>query len=297
MSYFCGIDLGGTQIKVALIDQNKNVIEKSMFTTDDQVDSLTPWKETVANIITSVEAKYPNIDIYYGLCAPGLADSKNTCIAHMPGRMSGLEQYDWSSAMQQTVHVLNDGHAACLAEYELYYQKTTQHLIMFTLGTGVGGGCILNGQLYQGALNRAGHFGHICLDINGESSATNMVGSLEQAIGNMTVPSRSNEYYQSTQELVDEVKQKDPFATAIWHNSIKKLACGVASMINVFSPEVVVIGGGISKAGDDLFDPLNKYLSHYEWRPDATDVSIIPALLGSYSGAIGAAIFSYQRSK
>ena len=297
MNYYCGIDLGGSQIKVALIDQDKKLMKRLMFPTNDEPNSATPWKEKVTEIVTSLQTEYSSKNLFFGLCAPGLANSENTCISHMPGRMSGLMQYDWSSAVQQSVHVLNDGHAACLAEYELFYKDTTQHLIMFTLGTGVGGGCILNGQLYQGALNRAGHFGHICLDSAGITSSTNMVGSLEQAIGNMTVANRSKQKYQSTQALLEDVKKEESFACAIWLDSIKKLACGVASMINVLSPEVVVIGGGISKAGSHLFNPLSQYLNLYEWRPDDTKVNIMPAKLGSYSGAIGAAIFTFKRNQ
>ncbi|MEO6528606.1 MAG: ROK family protein, partial [Gemmatimonadaceae bacterium] len=114
-------------------------------------------------------------------------------------------------------------------------------------------------------------------------------GSLEDAIGDCTVHARSGGRFTSTEQLVCACRAGDPRAREVWERSVQRLAVGLASLVNVLDPEVIVIGGGIALAGDALFDPLRVHLDRIEWRPLGSGVAIVPAALGEFAGALGAA--------
>src|SRR5690606_24820967 len=120
-----------------------------------------------------------------GVAAPGLPDPTNSSIRIMPGRLNGLENLIWSDYLgEKEVWVINDAHSALMAEAKFGVGKNLRNLIMLTLGTGVGGGIMINGELYQGKYQMAGHLGHMTLDINKEDPGiTGMPGTLENAMG------------------------------------------------------------------------------------------------------------------
>jgi glucokinase len=143
--------------------------------------------------------------------------------------------------------------------------------------------------LLRGHLGRAGHFGHISLDPAGSRDIARTPGSLEDAIGECTIHTRAQGRFVSTQALVAASNRNDRNARRVWLKSVQELAAAIASLINVLDPEVVVIGGGIAKAGSALFRPLNQYLARFEWRPGGARVRVVPAKLGDRAGAFGAA--------
>jgi glucokinase len=159
----------------------------------------------------------------------------------------------------------------------------------------VGGAILIDGKIYTGAFQKGGHLGHITLDHTGEQDITGIPGSLEDAIGNCTIAKRSEGRYQYTHELLEDVRNGDAAATAIWDLSIKKLAIGIASLTNVLSPELVILGGGITEAGQLLFDPLEQYMGQYEWRAGGHKTTIVKAIYGDMAGAIGAAGFAMMK--
>ncbi|MBI2424560.1 MAG: ROK family protein [Candidatus Hydrogenedentes bacterium] len=226
-----------------------------------------------------------------GVAAPGLAARDGRSIAVMPGRMAGLEGLDWGRELAAPGYapVLNDGHAALLGEAWLGAGRGCQNLIMFTLGTGVGGALLLNGRIFTGALGRAGHLGHICLNPDGAPGITRIPGSLEDQVGEFSLFSRSEGRFETTAALLEAVYNGDAFAQSVWQRSIRALACGIASLINVADPEGVIVGGGIAQAGSALLEPLEQEMNAVEWRPVNTGVPIKLAELGEWAGAIGAA--------
>jgi glucokinase len=291
-----GIDLGCTNIKGVLIDEDGNILAQRRQETNEQNDQH--WKGSVASMISELQHESSTIVNNIGLSAPGLANADNTCIACMPGRLPGLENFNWSEFTGQQIFVLNDAHAALMAEAAFGAAKGMQHAFLLTLGTGVGGGILINGQLYQGLSQMAGHLGHITVDAdNPNMDVTNMPGSIEDAIGNLSIAKRSMGKFNTTFELVAAYKRGDSFATWLWLSSVRKLAISIASAINVLSPEAVIIGGGISLAGDDLIKPLHDFLDLYEWRPGGKKTPMKLAQFSDLAGAIGAAGFSLTKSK
>lgn len=290
-----GIDLGGTRIKAVAIDAGGNVLHEMYQPTYDGGDDKV-WKEAVAKAVKEIQLLLEADTVNVGLSAPGLPDSSNTCIACMPGRMKGLENFNWSGFLKQSAFVLNDAVAAMMGEAAFGAAKDKKNVVMLTLGTGVGGAILIDGKPYQGAMRKAGHFGHMVIDDKGDPDVTGMPGSLEECIGNCTIEKRSGGKFSSTQQLLDAYLKGDHFALELWHKSIRQLAAGLASIANILSPEVIVIGGGIAQAGDDLFVPLEGYMKEFEWQPLGTTTPIVKAVFGDMAGAIGAACFAKQKA-
>ncbi|MGV3755735.1 MAG: ROK family protein [Verrucomicrobiota bacterium] len=287
--YALGIDLGGSSVKAVVVTARGEVLVKRQE--DFDASTSMAWAKRISAIVRGFTAEQGKDPIAIGLSAPGLAAADGKSIVNMPGRLAGLVGLDWTKhlQMEKTVPVLNDGHAALLGEVWMGAGKGCQNVIMLTLGTGVGGAAIVDGQLLRGRLGRAGHLGHTSLDPDGVADICGTPGSLEVAIGNCTIAERSGGRFASTHDLIAGYKSGDAKAKEIWLKSVKALAAGVCSFINILDPEVVIIGGGIARAGDALFKPLEEFLEPMEWQPTGTRAKIVPAQVGEYAGALGAA--------
>ena len=289
-----GIDVGGTNIKGVLINKNGEVLKKVTKETDKKG---VLWRHTAFRVLQELQGdRTDNFSI--GLSAPGVANETQDAIACMPGRLEGLEGLKWADFFKvNKVNVLNDAHAALLAEFTFGVAKGTANFVMLTLGTGVGGAIMINGSIYKGFNGIAGHFGHMSLDANSSKiGITNMPGSLEDAVGESTIFSRSNGKFETVKELVDAYNKGDQLAEALWMKSVKELAIGICSICNILSPEKVIIGGGVANAKESLFEPLGSFMDLYEWRPGGKKVIIKQAQFNEYAGAIGAAAFALQNN-
>ncbi|PHN07843.1 ROK family protein [Flavilitoribacter nigricans] len=283
-----GIDIGGTYVKGVLIEADEITCRLKMETRDGRED----WQRAIADMHRELTKKASGPVEAIGLSAPGIASADNRSIAYMPVRLQGLEGFNWSDYLAVEVHVLNDAHAALWAEARLGTGKGKSNLVMITLGTGVGGGLLLNGQLYQGFMQRAGHLGHISVDAASITpSITGITGSLEDAIGEAGLAARSLQRFTSTFDLVQAHRAGDSWATYLWLDSVRKLALAIASFCNAFSPDLVILAGGITKAGEDLLQPLATFLDLYEWRPGGRSTPVKLAEFQDYAGAIGAALY------
>jgi glucokinase len=288
-----GIDLGGTRIKAVVIDAAGNVLHELYQPTYDGDDKI--WKNSIISAITELQNKVKNKPSVIGVSAPGLPNESNSAIAFMPGRLQGLESFDWSVFLQINTWVLNDAVAALMAEVRLGAARHKKNVVLLTLGTGVGGAIFIDGKPYQGNFQKAGHIGHITLNSDGNPDVTGMPGSLEDAIGNCTMQKRSSGKFQDTYELLEAYRKGDHFATWVWLTSVRNLAIGIASITNVLSPECIIVGGGITEAGSDLFEPLESFLSMCEWRAGNNKTIILKAQFGDMAGAIGAACFALTK--
>jgi glucokinase len=292
MPYGIGVDLGGTNIKIAAVSREGEVLDRS--TCETQVGSPVSWVETIRQRIKEIGETRGEPGSWTGLAAPGLAASDSLSIASMPGKLRGLEGLDWTNSLQTShpVRVLNDAHAALLGEVWIGAAVGYRNAVLLTLGTGVGGAILAEGRLFKGHIGRAGHLGHISLNPHGPPDIVGTPGSLEQTIGNSTLAERSAGRFISTRRLVEAHLKGDEKATDVWLGSVYNLAVGITSIINALDPEVIILGGGIAQAGPALFDPLEHFLEKLEWRPKGHRVQIIPAALGDFAGTLGAAYHS-----
>jgi glucokinase len=316
MSFALGIDLGGSSIKAVAVTPEGKLLGETNVPVD--VNEQLDWARRIQQIVHEMESKQQGRAQAIGISAPGLAAADGRSIARMPGRLQGLEGLDWTEFLNcrlaigdcqleknsgtpnqsaighrpsaiSLVPVLNDAHAALLGEAWEGAARGFQNVVMLTLGTGVGGAAIVDGRLLKGALGRAGHLGHTCLDPSGAPDICGMPGSLETAIGNYNILERTRGQFETTHALVKAHLAGDLEATKFWLKSVRALACAVGSFINILDPEAVIVGGGIARAGAALFHPLKKLVSEVEWKVTPKPVEIIPAELGELAGAYGAA--------
>ena len=162
-----GIDLGGTNIKAVLINLKGVVLEEISKPTNDKhgLDNSAVWKQTIKDLVFNFVKKTNNQIDVIGISAPGTTNPKNTAIVSMPDRLIGIEKFVWKDYLGLETYVINDAHAALFAESRIGIGKGFQNIVMLTLGTGVGGGIMIDGKLMQGQKGRAGHIGHIYLSI------------------------------------------------------------------------------------------------------------------------------------
>ena len=284
--YAIGCDVGVTNVKTVCVTPDGTLLARHL--TDTRAESR-EWPLRVKAHLRKLEAEQgPAAAV--GIAAPGIAAARGGSIFWMQGRLDEVQGLDWAKLLgRDVVPVLNDAQAALMGEVWQGAAKRSTNVALLTLGTGVGGALMVDGHLLRGAIGRAGHLGHICLDMDGPADVTNCPGSLEHAIGNVTVAQRTGGRFTSTHDLIAAHLAGDAEASRVWLRSVQTLAAAVASIINVTDPEVFVIGGGIARAGDALFEPLAGYLDRYEWRPHGRRARVVPAALGEYAGAMGAA--------
>jgi len=293
MRFAIGIDLGGTRIKGIAVNAEGKELYKLYMPTYDDNNAL--WKKAVAQTVDELVQRVNGDNSVIGISAPGLPSDDHTAIIYMPGRMQGLENFTWQEFLRKPTYVLNDAVAALLAEATFGSAKNKKQVVMLTLGTGVGGAILIDGKPYLGAFNKAGHIGHMVINDEGDCDVTGMPGSLEECIGNCTIEKRSKGKFSSTQDMLTAYKSGDGFAREVWLKSVRQLAIGLASITNILSPELIVLGGGIAEAGDVLFEPLKQYMSEFEWRTGGNTVEIVKAVYGDFAGSVGAASFAMDK--
>jgi glucokinase len=295
VGYAVGADLGGTRLKAAAVTADGEVLETLTEATGEDDASL--WTAKVREAVTRLQRAHGPARAI-GVASPGLASRDGRSIADRRGRLSGLVGLRWDEVLgaRVPVRVLNDAHAALLAEAWRGAAAGRRDVVLLTLGTGVGGAVLAGGRLVEGHLGRAGHLGHISLDVAGDRNpASGVPGTLEDAFGERTLARRSEGRFADTASLVEAFRAGDPDAARVWRAAIRALACGISSIVNVVDPEVVILGGGIASAGDALFEPLRAALDEVEWRPLGTGVKVVPATLGAQAGALGAARAAWDR--
>ncbi len=287
LNYFIGLDLGGTSIKaVAVTASGEKLRQRSVPFVDHDME----WAKKLRTLVRAWRRELGEPEAI-GLSAPGLAAKDARSIAVMPGRLLGLERLDWTDylASPRPIPVLNDAHAALLGEVWHGAARGLRDVMLFTLGTGVGGAAMVDGHLLRGAIGRAGHLGHITVDWNGPRDDFNTAGSLEHFMGNKYIRERTQGRFATTHELVIAAVEGDAGAKEIWDRSVRALGCSIGSLINVLDSDAVIIGGGIARAGEALFRPLERYVRHYEWQAGGRQTKLLRAELGDYAGAYGSA--------
>ena len=201
--------------------QNQAQYEKSYFDkqhdhviltdTGEVIEFCDPRIQSIKQTIEETEAKQDSPADNVGLSAPGLASLDGSCIIHMPDRLEGLVNLNWQDylSLDKPVPVVNDGHSALLGEAWLGAAKGFKNVILLTLGTGVGGAALVEGKLLRGRTGKGGHFGHTSLGSGPPIDICNCPNSLELAIGNCSVPERSNNRFSHTCLLYTSPSPRD----------------------------------------------------------------------------------------
>ena len=294
-----GIDLGATNIKAVLTNESGNVLKELSTPTQDEQgkDKSTLWKASVKSLVEQLEVKANGEIAAIGISSSGTVHTGNKAVLSNGTKMLGIEGLVWEDYLGKEVFVLNDAHAALFAESKLGAGKDYNNIVLITLGTGIGGGIMIDGNILQGQMGRAGHIGHISVNQQIQPSIVKTPGSLELSFGECHLEERSQGRFSNTKELLEAHNQGNGFATWLWYDQLQSLARAIVSLINLLSPDVVIIGGGVAKAKDEIMKPLQDFLDVYEWRPGNFETPIRFAELSSHAGAIGAALFALKKKK
>ena len=310
-----GIDIGGMSIKGAAVDSNGRVYEKfsmPFIKGEPGEETIRKLAEIVKEYIAAngLENKIAGI----GLGSPGTLDIKNGVVNYANNLgWENLHVADiFHEILPYPVRLTNDANAASLGEAKYGAGKSYDNIIMLTLGTGVGGGIIINGKLYEGNEGKGAELGHSVIVVDGEQCTCGRKGCLETyASATALIRETKKAMHSNRRSLMWKVcpdidlvggkvpfeasKQGDKVAIDVLDNYIKYLGEGILNFCNIFRPNVVVLSGGIANAGDYLFDRVNKYIKDRNYGYKMTpEVKVVPAELGYDSGKIGAAALFFE---
>lgn len=285
-SQLIGIDVGGTAIKLGRFNQDGTCL-KSLTVATPQPS--TP-KAVVAVIIEAIAQVDPyNQAIAIGVGTPGPADKSGRIAQiaiNLPGWLN-VPLADWLEAKTGKPTVIaNDANCAGLAEAWLGAGRHFQNLILLTLGTGVGGAIIFNGQLFVGHEGAAGELGLITLNPDGPVCKSGNSGSLEQYASATAIRRRTG---QEAWQLGALAAAGDKFALTFWQEYGMCLGVGLSSLIYVLTPQAVIIGGGVSASFEFFYPALKAEIEQRVMATSRARLEILPAKLGNYAGMVGAA--------
>ncbi|MBP3854963.1 MAG: ROK family protein [Ruminiclostridium sp.] len=310
--YNIGIDLGGTNIKVGVVDENYNIVGKSNIKTN----LPRPGEEIAESIVEGVKQACEAAGIAVsdvnsvGIGTPGVANRNTGIVLH--SNNLGFNNFPLGKILSEKlgthVYVENDANAAAFGEVVNGAGKGYKNVVVITLGTGVGGGIIIDGKIYTGFNFCGGEVGHTVIEFGGRPCSCGRKGCFEAyssatALINFTKESmqahKDTKMWEIAGGSLDNVDGKTAFdgfragdkaATDVVNTYISYLGCGLTNMVNIFQPEILLIGGGICKEGKNLTDPIIKYIADecYCIDPDSsTKLGICK--LGNDAGIIGAA--------
>jgi glucokinase len=204
----------------------------------------------------------------------------------------------------------NDATAAAAAEHRFGAGTGTGHMVYLTVSTGIGGGVVVDGRLYRGALGNGGELGHVTVDWDGRlCRGCGRRGCLEAYASGTSIAERAVEALDASAEpsilaalerptaadVAAAARDGDPLARRVWDETVAALACGLTSIINLFEPELVVLGGGVTRAGEQLLGPVRTAVIADAVRPAGRPVAVVQSALGDHVGIVGAATIVYDR--
>ncbi len=311
--YYVGIDLGGTNIAAGLVDENNNIVKKMSVPTlpERGNDAVTA---DIAKLISDLASSYGiSLDevAYAGLATPGAIN----CDTGKIDRACNLLMEDYpivdklSSLTPVKIYLENDANAAALGEAVAGAAKGAKYSVMVTLGTGVGGGIVMDGKIYSGFNYAGGELGHMVIEHNGRQCNCGRKGCWEAYSSATALAAMTREeiekYPESGLAKIAEEKGKvngrtafiaknqgDEAGARVVEKYLDYLACGITNVINLFQPDIVCIGGGISNEGKGLIEPLlgriNNEVFTKTIAPERQTV-IRLATLANDAGIVGAA--------
>ncbi len=298
--FLIGIDLGGTNLKAALLNTNYKIISKFFLSTKTfgkKEDLIQAIGFCVDKIIKDNKLKKGDI-LGLGIGLPGPVDAQKGIVHFFPNipgwREVGLRRI-LERRLGLPVFLDNDAKLMALAEQKIGSVKGYKNALCLTLGTGVGGALILENRLYRGSSNAAGEIGHIPLNEKGPRCNCGGEACLEAYIGNKKILLEAKKRFAreiSLEELSLLAKKQDSRAQEIWNKVGERLGIVLSGIINTLNLDAVVIGGGVSKAGKILFDKVKETIKKRAMTVQAKDVKVLKAKLGPDAGLIGAAILA-----
>lgn len=314
--YIIGLDLGGTKIFAGALSRDgtrtagmRSIMTQSEVGAEGVVDRIVGLIEgVIQDTINETRATRKDF-LGIGIGAPGPLDREKGLVIVAPNL--GWRDFPLrdrvSSRIGMPATLDNDANCATVGEWWLGAARGGRNVVGMTIGTGIGGGLIIDGALYHGSSDVAGEIGHTTIDVNGRLCKCGNYGCLEAYASGPAIATRAREALvredtasmlpasvdgqldHITAELVyDAAKKGDGLANEIVRDTARYLGAGIATLLNVINPDVVVIAGGVTRAGEALFTPLRTEVRRRAFRPAVQAVRIVPAELPGTAGVVGA---------
>lgn len=308
--YTIGIDIGGMSIKVGVVDSNgKILLQSRVKTASTATQCVDNMAEQIKSLLEDLNISIKDID-GIGIGCPGAVTSETGVVAFLPNL--GWENVPLADMIKKyydlPVKISNDANVAALAEAIYGCAKNYNTSIMFTLGTGVGGGIIIDKKLFEGAYSRGAELGHVTLFLDGEPCSCGRRGCVEcytsaTALIKQTKVAMQNDKNSKMWEFVGGDLEKvdgrtafecskigDESAIKVVDTYVYYLAESMLNMFNIFRPDAFILGGGVSAQGDYLVNKLKAYCEKFDYGyKNAPRTEILVATLGNDAGIIGAA--------
>lgn len=292
------IDLGGTNMKIALLNGRYEIKDKRFFNTGNFSTKSRLFEGLIeASERLILDHGLSKRDILgIGIGVPGPVDIKKGLVHFFPNIPGWKDVYlkkDLEEKLKIKVFLDNDANLMALAEYSYGAARGYHNVVCLTLGTGVGGGLIIEDRLYHGSTFAAGELGHVPVNEKGPRCNCKGVACLEAYIGNKKIVRFARQVFKkaiSLEEVSTLAQKKDKRAMKVWYNVGVHLGTALAGIVNVLNPDAIVIGGGVANAGKVLFDTVKEVIVKRAMYVQATHVKVLKAALGSDAGLIGAAI-------
>lgn len=305
------IDIGGTKLAVGIVAGTGQLVD-SLRTPTRAEEGPDRVLERIVALSQTLLQRCPAAVRSVGVGCGGPLDTRRGLIQNPPN-LPGWIDYPLVERLQQAlglpVALDNDANAAALAEFHFGAGHGTHQMVYLTISTGIGGGLILNGELYRGKHGNAGELGHIQVRADGDLCNCGGRGCLEAYASGTNIARRARQLAAqhpesllartapqdiTAQTVLAALQAGDTVTRQLWDDTLDLLAAGVASVINAFDPERVVIGGGITNFGDLLFPPLRERVAGRAMPALAAGVDICPAALAEHVGILGAAAVAFR---
>lgn len=312
---YLGIDLGGTNVAAAVVDEQGTILGRASLPTPRGAEAVADRMAEAARAAAQAAGTDMAEIAWVGIGSPGTIDPDQGVVRYW----SNLDFRDVPIAalvearLGKEIYLENDANAAALGEYAAGAGKGSSSMVAITLGTGVGGGAVLNGKLYTGANYAGMEVGHFVLEHGGRLCTCGRRGCFEAYCSATALISRTREEMEKDPSSklwalagslegvtgrtpFDAAAQGDPTARRVIDEYVSYLGCGVTSLVNILQPEVVCIGGGPSAQGENLLGPVRAILDREDYaRNSARRTRLVRAALGNDAGIIGAAMLPLFR--
>lgn len=307
-----GIDVGGTNVKIALVDEKGKIKYSNSVPTRAEMGyeyTVNNIKQAICDLLKETKLEPKNIEgIGFGF--PGQVDYKSGIVRLAPN-IPGWVDVPIAKLIEDEFHIPtrvdNDVRCAALGELNFGAGKGCENLICITVGTGIGSGLIVNGKLVRGASNAAGEIGHIKLQMNdGPICGCGDTGCLEAFASGPSIVAMAEDYIRGGKStkfremansnpitpyiVCEAAKAGDPVAKRIFTIMGEYIGIGMASVVNLLNPEKIIVGGGVADAGEILMTPLKETLKKRAMKIAGEAVEVVPAQLGNTAGVIGASL-------
>ena len=303
---FIGVDIGGTYIKCARV-KNGKIIDRV------QIETLAKggYKRSLKQLLSAIDT-FKKGAHGIGIGIAGIIDSHAGIVGYSPN-MPGWDSVPLAYKLEQIynipVRILNDVNAFCLGEWRYGIARGCSDVFMLTVGTGVGGAAVCSGTLQFGAHGFAGEIGHMIIKEDGKQCPCGNKGCLEGYVGVRPITRLARKYMRkkksrlrnrdriTPQSIAEEARQGDRVALKVYERIGYYLGVGIVNIIHLYDPQIIIVSGGISKAGRILFDPLRKTVKQHVMGSEFRDYKIVAPALGDNGGILGAVYYAMSEMR